>query len=300
MKNSLRIALSAGLIGMYVTVAAAHQDDPPTPPPIDGPLDPSPMPDVDLEVSPERMKENLKRQLDRNARERAMLEEGLAMLERGESPLKVREHLRETVRDGLRDRFQQMRDGRPRPGERRDPPMFDRPGGPPEGGPPPHEPGGPPPRGGPRPLDRLFGVLRETNPGMAERLERLRREDPEQFQKLFDEYAPRLARLAEERERLPDRWPDRVKQLLLQQRAGALAREISGMPADKQAEATVRLRANLGEQFDIRLKFAREDLERNKQHAQRLEQEIAENTSDREAAIEKQLNDMLRQARERK
>lgn len=323
-RTSFMTAFAAILIATSAPSLLAQNDrHPPAPPPAgesgpDGADDLMPPEGPDFEASPERMKEVLERQVERNIRERKALDEAIEMLGRGEPVEKVREHMRGVMRDGLRDRAQQFRDGRrPRqpgpggpggpdgPGERRRPP-----GDPPppqemeRGGPPPHPPGGPggpggppPPGGGPRPMERLLGVLRETNPRMADRLERLRREDPEQFQKLFDDFAPKLARLAEERERLPDRWPDRVKQLLLQQRAGGLAREIAAMPADQQKDAMEKLRANLGEQFDIRLKFAREDLERNKEQAQRLQREISEKSGDKDAAIERQMQEMLDRAK---
>ncbi|MBL8747482.1 MAG: hypothetical protein JNK58_14145 [Phycisphaerae bacterium] len=265
----------------------------------------------DPALSPERMKEMLERRIERNALERKALDTALEMLKRGESPEAVREHLRGLVGDAMRERAQAFRERRPPrpagaegpggPGDRPRPPGHQPPRveGPGRDGPPPRPFGGPPPpEAGPRPMDRLMSVLRETHPRVAERLERLRRDDPEQFQRLFDEYAPRLARLAEERERLPARWPDRVKQLLLQQRAGGLAREIASMPEEQRSEAMARLRANLEEQFDLRLRFAREDLARNKEQAERLEREISEKSGDKSAAIERQMKEMLERARD--
>jgi hypothetical protein len=296
MKPRLLTTFVAGILAMASAPGALAQDDRPPPPPLERgddlsePIDPIPPGGPESPVTPEKMRENLRRQLDRNARERKAVEAAMVMLDQGKPVEEVREHLREVMRDGLRDRGQQLREAR------RQRPMGD---GPPQR----REPGAdapPPPSGaGPRPLERLLGVLHETNPKMAERFERLRRENPEQFQRLFDDFAPRLARLAEERERFPDRWPDRVKQLLLQQRAGALAREIADLPPEQQAEQVEKLRANLGEQFDIRLKFAREDLARNKEQAQRLEREIGENSGDKAAAVERHMREMLERAKDR-
>lgn len=295
MKHRPSTTFVAGVLLMSRVPGALAQDDRPPPPPsergddLSEPIDPIPPGGPEDHLTPEKMRENLRRQLDRNSRERQAIDEAIVMLDEGKPVEEVRERLREVMRDALRDRGQQWREARrPRPmGE--GPPQRREPGGP------------PPPRGaGPRPLERLLGVLHETNPRMAERFERLRREDPEQFQRLFDDFAPRLARLAEERERFPDRWPDRVKQLLLQQRAGALSREIADLPPDKQGEQVEKLRTNLGEQFDIRLKFAREDLARNKEQAQRLEREIGENSGDKAAAVERHMREMLKQAKDRR
>lgn len=294
MNHRLPTTLVAVLLLMASAPGALAQGDRPQPPPsernddLSEPLDPIPSGGPEDHVTPEKMRENLRRQLDRNARERKAVDEAIVMLDQGKPVEEVREHLREVMRDGLRDRGQQLRE------VRRQRPMGDGP-------PPRREPGGPPlpPGAGPRPLERLLGVLHETNPKMAERFERLRREDPEQFQRLFDDFAPRLARLAEERERFPDRWPDRVKQLLLQQRAGALAREIADLPLEKQGEQIDKLRTNLGDQFDIRLKFASEDLARNKEQGQRLEREISENSGDKAAAVERHMREMLERAKNR-
>lgn len=294
----LRTMTAAIVISGCCAAWSFAQDDrrPPPPPPADA--DGSDLADdfvpvggPEVEMSPERMREMLEQRVERNTRERKALDEAIGMLRKGEPTEKVREYMKRVMREGVRDRGQPFREGR----RARQPEAE----GADRGGPPPRVPGaGPPPGGGPRPMERLMGVLRETNPKAAERLERLRREDPEQFQKMFDEFAPKLARLAEERERLPDRWPDRVKQLLLQQRAGALAREVASLAADKQGEPKERLRTNLSEQFDIRLKFAREDLTRNKEQAERLQREIDDKSGDKGAAVERQMQEMIERAKE--
>lgn len=297
--RSMMIAFCLFALAMPLPTLA--QDEPPPPPPpgaggADPADDPWPMEGPDAGVPGPRLRENIERMLKRSERESRVLKEGLEMLDRGESPEKVRDHLRETIRDTMRDRAQQFRDARrpmPPPGGGARPPIG--PGGidrPPPPGPGPMA-GQPPMRG---PMDRLMGMLRETNPKAAERLERLRHENPEKFQRMFDEFAPRLARLVEERERNPDRWPDRVKQLLLQQRANELARKVATLPPAKQDEPRTLLRRNLEEQFDIRLKFAKEDLVQNKANAERLQREIEEKSKDRAGTIEKHMQEMIERA----
>lgn len=281
------------------------------------------LPDDERRMNAPRIRRLINMRMERLQREQSIMREAIEMLDRGEPPERVRAHLRGVTGDGPENIGEfpdepDMHGPPPRPRRPRgDDPLGDDPfsddpqrqAAPPppgaagkHGAPGPSGIPGPPggaPMGGPPPVERLMDVLSETNPRMYERLSRLRRDQPREFQRLLEEYAPRLARLAEERERFPERWPDHVRMIKLQPRIIEAARSIASLPEDQQAEAMDRLRGLLNEQFDLRLKFAKDDLERNERQRERIQREIEQSTRDRDQMIDRRMRELIDRERDR-
>lgn len=244
-----------------------------------------------------RMREMLERSIERHAAELEQMKEAVARLEKGESPAEVRESLKGIVLENLQQRAEQWRDLR----------RMRREGGPGDGAPPEGDgldeefggaafPARRPGIAGPgagRPVERIMGVLKETNPRMFERLSRMREDDPAEFRRVLDEFAPRLMRLAEERERFPERWPERLRLMSLQHSAQMAAREATIGPEGERAAAKDRLRSILNEQFDIRMRFAEEDIAREEKRLAERRAHVQSMSEDRAGSIERHMTEML-------
>jgi hypothetical protein len=248
------------------------------------------------EPSPERLRDFLERGIERAKRAQTTLAEGLAMLDRGESPAKVREFTRDAIRAEFIDRLNEANPPRERgPRDRRDRPDDDRPEG----------PGGPDGPGGadgqrPEPIDpdAAMRVLEEVNPALHERLTRLREERPEAFRAMIERQMPRLAALSREREEDPQGWPDRARLFALERQAGAEARRAASLDGAEQDAAKARLREMLEQMFELRLKVAQSDMRRLERRVQALQQEIDDKAGARDAMIDQRLEQMLRRAAE--
>lgn len=246
------------------------------------------------EPSPERLRLFLERGIERAKRAQTTLAEGLAMLDRGESPAKVREFTRDAIRAEFIDRLNEANPPRERgPRDRRDRLDGDGPEGP--GGPGgPGGPDGPPPE--PIDPDAAMRMLEEVNPALHERLTRLREERPEAFRAIIDRQMPRLAALARDREEDPQGWPDRARLFALERQAGAEARRAASLDGAEQDAAKAELRSMLEEMFELRLKVAQSDMRRLERRLQALQQEIDDKVSERDAMIDQRLEQMLRRA----
>lgn len=245
------------------------------------------------EPSPERLREFLERGIERAKRAQSTLAEGLAMLDRGESPAKVREFTRDAIRAEFIDRLNEANPPRERgPRDRRDRPDDDRPEGP--GGP--GGPDGPPPE--PIDPDAAMRVLEEVNPALHERLTRLREERPEAFRAMIERQMPRLAALARDRDEDPQGWPDRARLFALERQAGAEARRAATLEGADQDAARARLREMLEQMFELRLKVAQSDMRRLERRVEALQQEIDDKAGARDAMIDQRLEQMIRRAAE--
>lgn len=294
MRHVLRLIAAGGWLWMAASAAAQDGVPPPAPPAV--PSDQHPRGDAEPgevvgDIPAARMQEMLKKRLETLGREEGALREAIQMLEKGEPAAKVRQFVGSMMRDEIRQRGQNWRDG------------LRRPGGDDAGGPPPEGmgegfgEGRPPMAGGPRPMEALLGVLRETDPRMFDRMARLRRENPAEFQRLLDEFAPRLGNLARERERFPERWPDRLRLLRLQRETMPALRRVIEASEEQRGEAMNRLRALLGEQFDLRIKLRKEDFAEHGRQGERMAREIEEYDHDREGAIERRMMEMIERAK---
>jgi hypothetical protein len=299
MKSTFWVAVSFGCLALAGSAFGQERAPLEQPPAEDRAADGSRGPEVGPDALPARMQEMLRRRLESVSREEQAIREALAMLDRGEPASTVKQFLSTAIREEIRQRGPAWREGfRP---EGVGPPPDDGAGGPIDGRP--GEPRMPPPApgglgdAGPRPLERLMGVLRETDPRMFERLSRLRRENPAEFQRLLDEFAPRLGNLARERERSPERWPDRLRLMRLQREMGPAVRRTLEAPPEDHEEALGRLRALLGEQFDLRMKLRKMDLEDRREQDERAHREIEEFERDREGEIERRMMEMLEHAK---
>jgi len=218
------------------------------------------------------------------------IEEGLAMLRAGEPLEKVREHSAATF-EGQRERIRErIREGIERgPGERR--PMGPRgdearPGG----------PGGP--RLSPEQREAAMDFLRMQHPQMFERLEHLRQSDPEGFDRMVEQRAPRVVPWLKERESDPEMFELRRSFFEMEMQARTLAQQIADAP-DSSDAATVELIRTLGQQFDVRARMTEREISKLGERVQRLRQEALDQSDRKSEVIQQRAADMVERARVR-
>lgn len=279
-------------------VAGAQPKDPPAPPP----------PGEDRAATSEGMGAMLERRIDRIEREETALREAKAMLDRGEPVEKVREYLRETVGEDVRDRMQQWRDRRGAPPDERRPGQPGPRGGegrgsddmptPRRGGPEgPHAGPDPASDGPPLPPNRALELLRDVNPPMFERLNRMRERNPEQFRDAMRRVSPRLTEFDRESRAHPGMWRLRVQMFRLEREARDLARTAAGEPAAERAEAVAKLNSVIGEQFDLRLRMREQEVSDLTERVSDIRSQIDAASKDREALVAARARDMIEEAR---
>lgn len=289
--------------------AIARQDSAPPKKPA-GDAAPTSAPDADEE---ERiLREFLQRGLDRAKRSQKTIEEAVAMLERGEPVSKVREFSREALRADIQDRAQQWRDrardgeGPARPGGPGGGPLrrserdgLGRPGAPGGEGPLPGEsvnPGEPRPPRQPLSPEQALEIIKETNPQFYERISRLRKERPEEFERVMERFRPQLADLSRQRQDDPEGWPVRAKLFMLDRDANAAARRIAAMEPEQREQAKLRFRELLGRAFDARLKVIEADIARMQRRIAVLQAELKDKNGQRDELIDQRMEQMLKRA----
>lgn len=259
--------------------------------------------------SPESMRELLTRRAERANRERAALREALDMLNQGRPTVEVREFLRDKIGDEMRERAEQWRDRRDRPGEGRRPAEPRGRGGEGPDGDPMFAPGpgdGPrAPRGEERPPadapplhpDRTLELLRDVNPPMFERLRRLRERNPEEFREAVRRVGPRLAEFDRESRAHPDMWRLRVQMFRLERDARDLARQVAAGGVEPDEDATARLRRMVGEQFDLRLRMRDQEIQDLTDRVARIRTQMETARVDREELVATRTRELVQQAR---
>ncbi len=226
------------------------------------------------------------------------IQEGLEMLRAGEPLEKVRERAagafeghRERVRERVREGAERgPGDQRPK-GPRGDESRPDGPGGP--GG-----PGGHPPRLSPEQREAAMDFLRTQHPQMFERLEQLRQSDPEGFDRMVEQRAPRVMPWLRERESDPEMFELRRSFFEMEMQARALAQQIAESPEASDA-ATVDLIRTLGEQFDVRARMTERDISKLADRVQRLRQETLDQGDRKSELIQQRATEMIERARSR-
>lgn len=247
--------------------------------------------------NPEFLRRFIARQIDRLTRQRDAFTDALGQLDRGEPIEEVREALREAAGppagDGPRGEGRAI-DRHPWPGlfERRGP--EDQ-----EGGAPPHDAGRLPGAedraeelSGKR-LDELIEFVGKNRPEMAERLRKLRRENPEGLRQFMRDKGGQILQLMKQQRDDPSLFEARGRLLEAERRSREAARVARRADGDAKEPAVAALREALAAQFDARAEVAKREIEGAKKWASRLEAQLNESISGRDAFLEERLQRAL-------
>lgn len=149
-------------------------------------------------------------------------------------------------------------------------------------------------------IDRAVSVLKDIHPELAERLNHALEHRPRRARGLLGRRMPMLLRLAELRERDPEMYGLRVRDLQLAREALRLMvrhRALDAAPRDAGPAASEALRAELrgvlAERFEVRTRIRERELERLERRLEALEAELAERSASREMLIDQRLETML-------
>lgn len=277
-----------------------------------GPL----VPDDELDARPTMFRELLVRFRERLDAAVSKLNEGVAALDRGEAPSKVRRELEPAGRD-LRQALIML--GGADRGERGGGPdgmgpgsTGFEPGAGPMDGPPGNRRPGPdgvrgPMGGGRQPVltdearQRVRALIQEHRPQMLARIDELAKNDRRASDKIIATLAERLHELADVRERDPEMFGLRADELentvSIMSVVGRIARaQRENAAADALKPMQDELRALVGEQFDIRLAMQRKQIADMKARADRMLQGLDKQAADRERAVSAKYDEVLRNA----
>lgn len=167
--------------------------------------------------------------------------------------------------------------------------------------------GGPGPRGEgpggrpPRPfLDSLtpeqrraaLEILRERGPQMFERLQRLERERPGEFDRVLRQRLPAMLDWMREREEDPAAFELRTRTMELERKAAEAARRAKDS-GGADSEAAGQLRGYLNELFDVRVQMGERELQRLSDRIEKIRQDITSREGERGPMIERRLLQMI-------
>ncbi len=226
------------------------------------------------------MRQFISRQLERVRSQEVALQESLTLLDSGEPMMAVRRRAAAALGQRAEERggANQMFMLRRRPGNGAEPGA---------------EPGARADKPDP---EALLAFGHELNAGMFDRLDRLRREDPDRFEQAFARIGPRLARMAEEKRRNPEAWDRRIRLWHLERDAWEVARNATSLPPDQQDQAKAHL-VDLGNQmFDLRLRSMLHHVDELSNRLTRLRDEIARSTSRRDELVRERVEEFMTRA----
>lgn len=162
-----------------------------------------------------------------------------------------------------------------------------RPGGPAVGG-----------QGGegrpPLPRERLMDFLRENNPRMHQRLERLRQHNPEAADQALHDRQERFRELMQERAEHPEAFAVRQEAFAARERVHAAARALVMNPEDRAAMAEVR--DAVEQAFDVQLKVHEMTLSRLSAELEAARERLEEQQANREQAIDSRVEEVIERA----
>lgn len=146
--------------------------------------------------------------------------------------------------------------------------------------------------------ERAMEVLRQANPPLFERLDRLRESEPEQFRALIERFAPRLAEFDRERAERPEQWRVRSEMFRLDREAARLARRATSVPEEERGAAALALRDAVARQFDLRLRLREQEVGRLNERVDEIRRQIGEAARHRDAEVARRVRQLMRDARE--
>ena len=132
-------------------------------------------------------------------------------------------------------------------------------------------------------VDAALAVAHDIDAGLAERLERLRHDHPDEFEAQMRRQGQRLVRLAVLRERNPDLYDRKLHEFRVESRVGAAAHALrTAMSAEDDARAyelEQELRQLVQEQLLLTIKARGEYLIRLEEHVEQMRSDLTEMAS---------------------
>lgn len=280
--------VGAVALGMVMPVGPAlPADDRPQPPEagVAMPQSPDPSPDADRAA----LRARIERRLAEMRTIQARLEDALRRLEQGEAT----ENVRLAVEPGQGMR----RSGRPEGESGR---LVLRRAGPPGPEPPPPHVDVPP---RPLPREAVIEFVERHNPALGERLRHALQEHPQTVERILARLEPHVRELLAERD--PQTRELRLEEMRLgwqtMETVQRLSETMRREPDSEQAVQQIaeHLRELLERQFDVQLQLRQRELAVLEERLAQVRRDISERVSEREAFVQRRLEQAMRLARER-
>lgn len=290
---------SLAALALVAGSALAFQPEPPAPQPDSRPEARAPMPPPPPgALDRETLRDRLTRRLEENERAQQRLREALEKLDSGADPRSVMDGMGQNFRDRLNDRMGELRERGPR-----------GPRGGPNGEPGPEGPMGPEgergpdrganPGGGPRGPESSMALLREFAPNLADRVEEMRRVDPQFSDRMIERFAGNLRDLASSRQRDAEGFSLRLAEV----EAGldtldavrAVRDEIIRPGATGASpERLTALKGAIAKQLDARTAVQKREAEFLAQRIERVRAEMDKQAAERDKVIEERAGEIVR------
>lgn len=142
----------------------------------------------------------------------------------------------------------------------------------------------------------VLEVARDIDPTMARRLRRLHDERPDTFQRALHESARRIVALAELRNREPQLYQIKLRELKMDQHVRRVARQLAEARANGSDETPVleaELRRQVMLQIALSIKARVEYLQRLQEHVRALEEKIDEDAARFQDTVEERIRLIL-------
>lgn len=296
-----RLAALVILLSWVGSPASAQDDRQPPEPPPQRPA-----------VTDDALKRELEDRFAQTERQQARIRRALAILREGGSREDLAVLLRD-IRESAGDRWAGFRPeavgdrslrgpGRGEPGRGGE----GRPGeGRPEGGPAGRAVEAQPITLTPEQIAEIIAFLREHAPEFADRIERIRAQNPEIEQRMVARFAPLYLEFLDLMRENPEAAELKVREFRVGASIMRAMGEVRGatfaQPQDPErlARAVEDLRKLIGEQFEIRLALHENEIAVLRERVARLEGELSQERAEREARVAKKVEEILSDIRRR-
>lgn len=236
------------------------------------------------DMTPDELREFIRQRSAMLERQQKMLDESMRMLDEGKPVDDVRAQLREAFAEDLgrrrgafRDERRERMDGDADP-EGRDGSRGER-----------------PERRQPTP-DEVMSVLRDLNPRLYERLERVRVEDEREFHDMLRGAGERVRRFIDEKREHPDRFETRVQTMRLDRQANEQARAVAAASGADRGALEAELRGTVSRLFDLRATMQADDIGRLGARLDAARQRFERMAANRDDFVERHTADLIERA----
>ncbi|MEM6459329.1 MAG: hypothetical protein AAF710_08070 [Planctomycetota bacterium] len=139
-------------------------------------------------------------------------------------------------------------------------------------------------------------VIATLYPELAERLDKLRDEDPRAYRDALERRFPRVRFLVRLRERDPEMYALRVEDITLARRVESLGKAYRAAEADGDDMKSLAIKDDLEDaaaaHFDVRQTIRRIEIDRLRARLEAMEQQLEEQDDDRDDLIERRVDEL--------
>lgn len=142
-------------------------------------------------------------------------------------------------------------------------------------------------------MGRMLKFLHEHRPEMADRIEKLRAEHPDEFRQFVSQRAAQIVGMMRDQAEDPELWQLRERVFDADRATHKAAKAYHTAKAEERDAALKSLREAATVQFEARAEVSRAEIRKAKAWADRLESELDERLSSREQFIDERMKELM-------